>query len=352
MHYRVLLLAASFFASLATPSNACQCPIPSPGSAIGSARLIFAAHVIGGGRRDGFRVRVLAVWKGDLPESTTVRPTGMCGYRIEPERDYLFYFHSASDSASHSVGMCSGSRPLEYAHLDRYLLGEPVVRYDDSYRPVTLDSMLDLITQPDGELFAPAFSDFRIESALLVPRLRRMVRGETLGNKLAAVRAIDELGTTAPDAYSDLRDLYEYLTKKDPELHAAALSAMLSVNRDYQQNREYILEAMDDDDPAVRSVIIRCLYDMKNRDYAEVRRIAWRGLEDADLKIRVSTIQACSYGDLSPETARKIKHVADADPNLEVFHAATQYFEWRDRYMQQHTKGTDTKRGLKRRNSP
>jgi len=332
MNCRALVLAGVVLASLPTRSSACQCPIPAPGQSIPGARLIFAVHVTGPRGHDGrFPARVLAVWKGDLPESTTVALTGACGYAFDAGHDYLVFIHSSADSIGHAVGLCSGTRPLENAYLDRYLLGTPVIRYDDAYEPVTLDTMVKRIGESDGERFAPEFADFRIESALLVPRLRRMARAELPGNQLAAVRAIDALGETASDAYPDLFELFDLRTKHDVAMRAAALSAMLSVNRDYHQNRKPILEAIQDPAPDVRAVVFEHIWHQRQSDEKEVRKIVWRGLTDEDPKIRTISIRGCRFSDFSDATAKKIKDLARTDPSNEVVDAASEYLDTRER---------------------
>src|SRR5678816_157157 len=213
MNCRAFVMAGAVLASLPTPSFSCQCAIPMPGQSIQGALLIFAVHITGSQHDGRFPARVLAVWRGELPETTTVALTGACGYGFKAGEDYLVFIHSSIDSVGHAVGMCSGTRQLEGAYLDRYLLGEPIIRYDDAYETVTLDTMMDRIGKPGGESFAPEFGYFRIESALLVPRLRRMARAELPGNQLAAVRAIDALGETASDAYPDLFELFDLRTK-------------------------------------------------------------------------------------------------------------------------------------------
>jgi hypothetical protein len=331
MNHRALVVAAALVATFPTLSRTCQCITPAPGQAIGGARLIFAVHVTGGRGREGrFPVRVLAVWRGELPESTTVT-SGVCGFPLEANKDFLVYIHSASDSVRLDVHLCSGTRPLESAYLDRYLLGQPAVRYDNTYETVTLDTVLERLSEPGAEWILPQFGYFRIEAPLLLPRLRRMARAEMPGNQLAAIRAIDVLGNVASDAYPDLCVQFEFLNKQDPTLRAAALSAMLSVNHDYRQNRAFLLKAMDDAAPEVRAVVVTRIHNLQQRDEEEVRKIVWRGLADTDPKIRADAIRGCSYSDFSDAMVKKIKQVSRSEPDQDVLNAAWEYLDAREK---------------------
>ena len=156
---RVIRAAVLIFTYIASPCFACTCIGPQHEWAIRASTAIFAAEVLANDAHptsdflSRYALRVFAVWKGDIPESTYVDApwSGACGYPFEVGHRYLIYM-SAEDMSRRHVHLCSGTSVLEALYYDRYLLGEPVARYDPDFETVTLETLMDLMTQAGSEI--------------------------------------------------------------------------------------------------------------------------------------------------------------------------------------------------------
>jgi len=75
-----------------------------------------------------FRMRTVASWKGDVPDTVVVRTGsggGNCGYAFAVGGLYLVYAWGEGDSVR--TGICSRTRPWTSAHEDSMGLGKPEV---------------------------------------------------------------------------------------------------------------------------------------------------------------------------------------------------------------------------------
>lgn len=137
------LLLLSVFAGLllfgTIESYACSCGTPDPKLSLNkqiqkslkSAEAVFSGKVIKIEKASTFAVKVTIkienVWKGDLPEMTTLITglgSGDCGFSFETERTYLIYANGNLKENFLATGICSRTNLLALASKDLEALGK------------------------------------------------------------------------------------------------------------------------------------------------------------------------------------------------------------------------------------
>ncbi len=324
----------------ASPSLACTCIGPQHEWTIRGSTLVFAAEILSLDKHPSseflarYPLRVIAVWKGDLPESTYVDASwsGSCGYDFEVGRQYLIYM-AADEAERRQVHLCSGTAPLDVLYYDRFLLGEPVTRYDAEYETVTLETMLDLVTKAGSEDdLAWQFSYFKIEASLLLPRLLRVANGHVPGNQIAALRAIGALGTSAEPAYATLGGAILTLDPRNAEINAEKILAMASVCGDFERMTVILERALTDESPLLRRAAVRSCRALDDpSDALEISRLLRLALNDEDAEVRATAIRGLRYRH-DPAAARRIKTMSRSDPDDTVRSTARDYLKWQYRW--------------------
>jgi HEAT repeats len=329
-----------------TPSSACDCVGPRHEWAIHASRATFAAEVLAQeeyakpaiDRR--YKIRVLAVWRGDLPETTTVDVGSGCGYPLEVGRRYLIYM-LGRDAERLLVELCSGTGPLEYLYYDRYLLDEPATRYEPSFETVTLEAMLDLVAQEGSEALEMAwqFSNFQYEAALLLPRLLRIANRSLPGNRLAALRAIGSLGKSAGSAYPHLAGSTVWWSEDDPSINAERILAMAKISGDFTRMKDSLIRALGDEDPVVRRAAVRSFSSFRNAsEDREISRVLRRCLDDDDAGVRIAAISMLRF-EHDPTVACRVKKLLRSDPDPTVRSEARDYLGWDYRWSRMARQG-------------
>jgi len=125
-----VLLSSLLLTASPRPALACSCVFLTPQRALAYADTVFTGqaieHVSIGGPfsfEDAFTFRVYEVWKGLPATKFTVNSTdqGMCGYRFQPDGEYLVYAYKGKNGLSASI--CSRTRPMAQGQEDFAVLG-------------------------------------------------------------------------------------------------------------------------------------------------------------------------------------------------------------------------------------
>lgn len=135
----ILGLAIAFLLFNSIQSYACSCALPDPKlsldekiqQSLKNTEAVFSGEVINIEKASEFAlkitIRIEDVWKGDLPEVTTLITgigKGDCGFSFETERTYLIYANGNLKKNSLTVGICSRTNVLAQASEDLKVLGK------------------------------------------------------------------------------------------------------------------------------------------------------------------------------------------------------------------------------------
>jgi hypothetical protein len=184
---------------------------------------------------------VTSVWKGAIGD--TVQVNSFERY-FEVGRHYLVYA-TEFRGHFHAYG-CSRGGLVEGALWDRFWLPEAV-----SFRPgpkvgkVSLDDLFATLAEPDFRSWYgvdQALGSIPELRSVILPRLRRVLVGNELGNPVAAARAIGWMGPAGRPAEPELDSA---LRNSTAEGRAAALEALSRVAPPDSFHR-YVFAALED----------------------------------------------------------------------------------------------------------
>jgi hypothetical protein len=327
-----------FLGALMAPfsANACSCGAVGIEAAAAYASYVMIARATfeaGDDDRGRFHLDVLAVWRGDIPDTLAVSPpSSNCDVSWKSGRTYLIYARTIRDGIV-MTSPCMGTRPVEEAVVDRYLLGTPVVCRDDRFESIQLDDLLTVVSQPGPRALRVAddFYSVRFEAPRLLPRLRRIALGFEPGNRVAALRALGAMREHAGAISSDLRWAF---SDAPDSLRVEALNCYVSVGNDaWEDVSEVLLRHIDDESAAVRYAAISLLtmrvWIPRTEEWA-VSRVLHRRLRDEDPGVRAIAIDRMVWVDRGNETARRIRMIGRSDPAGNVRASADDYLRRRN----------------------
>lgn len=332
----VIFVAAVLAAHPFTSPRACSCIGPSHEQAIRGAAAILAVHIqdIQLDSEESYlydvSMDVLAVWRGEFPEALVMRVphSAACGYPFEKGRQYLAYMHK-DDLKNMRVELCSGTGRLDHLYFDRYLLGEPIARYDAALETITLETLLAHVGREGdvGATVAWQFKHFEIESALLLPTLIRMARHDIPGNQLAAVRAIGSLGESAAEAYDHLAQISHSWARTDSILRLETFKSMANVGRKDARFPAAHLQAFRDPDPRMRVAAVHAVSTPVGEAASEVRAALLASLDDPDARVRLAAVRRFMQGVPVRRVTQRIQRMERSDPSMEVRDQAGEFSE-------------------------
>lgn len=339
---RGVLVAAAVLAFLNPPSPlACSCVTGSAEGTIRHAPIIVAVRVtdveyvrspkIGYSRWLHYGV-VLATWRGYNFDSVVLVASGSnCDARFDAGHTYLVYAGEAKGDTLWPSA-CSRTGALSARYFDQYLLGRAPIVHDSTMTEVTLDTILDLFTRNSAAInrVVDEFSLLRPEANLLLPKLLRIARGDTPGNRTAAMRAIGQLGDSARDVLNELRR-FDF-PGGDATFRAAKLETLMRVSGDFADLKWEIARGLKDPSPEVRVVVLErtpWLRDPMESRW-EIKKLVAVHLDDPDWRVRYATIGLFAWWEYSPDIVRKIKRMSRSDPDMTVRDRAEWYLEMKE----------------------